>query len=47
MSVKIRSAMNPDSGETVPSHFGLTRKRRKKRPMIDTATATAQTATNQ
>ena len=37
--------MTPDSGETVPSHFGRTTKRRTNRPAMETATATAHTAT--
>ena len=39
--------MTPDSGETSPSQTGRTKKRRTNSPAIDTATATANTATNQ
>ena len=35
----------PDSGDTVPSHLGRTMKRRMASPAMDTATATAKTAT--
>ena len=42
---KIRKAMTPDSGETSPSHTGRTTKRRTNSPAMETATATAQTAT--
>ena len=37
--------MNPDSGETLPSHTGRTTKRRTNSPAIEMATATAHTAT--
>ena len=37
--------MTPDSGETSPSQRGRTTKRRTKSPAIETATATAHTAT--
>ena len=39
IKVKISSAMMPDSGETLPSHFGRTTKRRTNRPAIETATS--------
>ncbi len=38
--------MKPDSGATLPSHTGRTTKRRTNRPAMETATATAHTATN-
>ena len=43
--MKIRNAMMPDSGDTLPSHTGRTTKRRTNSPVIETATATAHTAT--
>ena len=43
--MKIRPAIIPDSGETLPSQFGRLTNRRMARPAIDTATSTANTAT--
>jgi hypothetical protein len=46
IKMKINSAMMPDSGATLPSQRGRATKRRMARPAMDTATSTANTATN-
>jgi hypothetical protein len=43
--LKIRKAITPDSHDTFPpSQTGLTKKRRMKRPAMETATQTAKAA---
>ena len=48
MRAKMRKAMKPDSYESfLPSQMGRTKKRRMKRPAMETATSAAQAAANQ